>query len=120
MPSTPPNAASTRARQRERSSLPLEVVARVPTHRWCQVLIAGLALGGLAVACGSRTALLPGLAEGAEDGGGDYWLAEQSTVCSQALKGAWLLEYNAPVLAGPWTTTGFGSYTSHIFGVCGG
>ena len=49
-----------------------------------------------------------------------YWLVEQSVLCSQALGGAEFIEYHAPTLAGPWTTTGVGSYTSHIFGVCGG
>lgn len=49
-----------------------------------------------------------------------YWLAEQAQLCSQALGGTQFIEYNAPVLSGPWTTTGTGSYTSHLFGVCQG
>ncbi|HEX8791746.1 MAG TPA: hypothetical protein VF765_12410 [Polyangiaceae bacterium] len=49
-----------------------------------------------------------------------YWLVEQSEVCSQALGGTQFIEYNAPTLGGPWTTTGTGSYTSHLYGVCQG
>jgi hypothetical protein len=52
--------------------------------------------------------------------GTPHWLAEQVSYCSQALGGTQLIEYNAPALTGPWTTTGTGSYTSHLVGVCAG
>jgi hypothetical protein len=52
--------------------------------------------------------------------GGPYWLAEQAPFCSQALGGTEFIEYHAPTLSGPWTTTGTGSYTSHLIGLCQG
>jgi hypothetical protein len=47
-----------------------------------------------------------------------YYLAEQVTYCSQALGGTQFIEYYASTLAGPWGTTGTGSYTSHVIGQC--
>lgn len=51
-------------------------------------------------------------------GGQPYWLAEQASYCSQALGGTQFIEYWGPSLNGPWQTTGTGSYTTHVFGVC--
>ena len=51
-------------------------------------------------------------------GGQPYWLAERVTLCSQSLGGIQLIEYQSSSLAGPWITTGTGSYTDHVIGVC--
>ena len=52
------------------------------------------------------------------DAGALYYLAEEASRCSQAMGGTQLIEYYASTLAGPWGTTGTGSYTSHVIGTC--
>jgi hypothetical protein len=51
-------------------------------------------------------------------GGVLYYLVEQAQLCSQSLGGTEFIEYHASTLGGPWTTSGVGSYTSHVIGTC--